>query len=116
MADLSAAARTALAAADGVTLRTATTAAGAAAYGSAKSVAHAAGSGTYTVDLGRDVSACHYSAVIGGVKTSAGIEAPPATPRLVTASPSTDVSKVVVKTFDQNGDPLDAPFHLLVVC
>ena len=115
-ADLSGAARTALAAANAVTFRTAATAAGAAAGGNAKSIAHAAGSGVYTVDLGQDVSACHYSAVIGGVKTSAGIEAPPATARLVTASPSTDVSKVVVKTFHDDGTPLDAPFHLLVAC
>jgi hypothetical protein len=115
-ADLSAAARTALAAANAVTFRTAATAAGAAAGGNARSIAHAAASGAYTVDLGQDVSACHYSAVLGGVKTSTGIEAPPASARLVTASPSTDVSKVVVKTFDANGNPLDAPFHLLVAC
>jgi hypothetical protein len=115
-ADLSAAARTALAAANGVTFRTATTAAGAAAYGNAKSVAHAAASGTYTVDLGQDVSACHYSATIAGVKTNAGIEDPPTTAARVTASPSTDVSKVVVKTFDQGGAAADAPFHLFVAC
>jgi hypothetical protein len=115
-ADLSAAARTALAAPNGVTFRTAATAAGAAAGGNAKSVAHAAASGIYTVDLGQDVSACHYSATIGGVKTSTGIEDPPATADLVTASPSTDATKVVVKTFDESRNPLDAPFHLLVAC
>jgi hypothetical protein len=114
--DLSAAARTALAAANGVTFRTATTAAGAAAYGNAKSVSHVAASGTYTVDLGQDVSACHYSAIIAGVKTSAGVEDPPMAAARVSASPSTDVSKVVVKTFEQNGNPVDAPFHLLVAC
>ena len=115
-ADLSAAARSALATANGVTFRTAATATGAAAYGNAKSVAHAASSGTYTIDLGQDVSRCHYSAIIAGVKTGTGIEDPPASARLATASPSTDVSKVVVKTFDQNGNLLDAPFHLLVAC
>lgn len=115
-ADLSAAARSALAAPNAVTFRTAATANGAAAGGNAKSISHAAASGVYTVDLGRDVSACHYSATIGAVKTSTGIEAPPATARLVTASPSTDVSNVVVKSFDENGNPLDAPFHLLVSC
>jgi hypothetical protein len=115
-ADLSAAARTALAAANAVTFRTAATAAGAAAGGNARGIAHTAASGVYTVDLGQDVSVCHYSATIGGVKTAAGIEAPPATARVATASPSTDSSKVEVKTFDANGNPLDAPFHLLVAC
>jgi hypothetical protein len=115
-ADLSAAARTALAAANGVTFRTAATAAGATAGGNARSISHAASSGVYAVDLGRDVSACHYSATIGAVKTSTGIEAPPAAARLVTASPSTDVSKIVVETFDESRSPVDAPFHLLVAC
>lgn len=115
-ADLSAAARSALVAAKAVTFRTASTAAGAAVGGNVRSIAHGAASGVYTVDLGQDVSTCDYSATIGGVKTSTGIEDPPATARLATASPSTDVSKVVVKTFDANGDPLDAPFHLLVAC
>jgi hypothetical protein len=114
--DLSAAARTALAAANAVTFRTGATAAGAGAGGNAKSIAHAAASGVYTVDLGQDVTACHYSATIASVKTSTGIEAPPAAAQLVTASPSTDASKVVVRTFDENGNPLDAPFHLLVSC
>jgi hypothetical protein len=115
-ADLSAAARTTLATANGVTFRTAATAAGATAGGNAKSISHAAASGAYVVDLGRDVSACHYSATIGAVKTGTGIEAPPATAGLVTASPSTDASKVVVNTFHRDGTALDAPFHLLVAC
>jgi hypothetical protein len=114
--DLSAGARTALATANGVTFRTAATATGAAAYGNAKSIAHGAASGTYAVDLGQDVSRCHYSAIIAGVKTTTGIEDPPASARLATASPSPTVSRIVVKTFDQNGDPVDAPFHLLVAC
>jgi hypothetical protein len=115
-ADLSAAARSAVAAANAVNFRTAATAAGAIAGGDAKSISHAASSGVYTVDLGEDVSACHYAATIGAVKTGSGIQDPPTNVGLVTASPSTDASKVVVKTFDVAGSAVEAPFHLLVAC
>ena len=116
-ADLSAAARTALVSANAVSFHTASTAAGAAAGGNAKAIAHTAASGIYTVDFGQDVSKCHYSATVGGVKTASGaIEQPPATARVATASPATDVSTVVVKTFAADGTALDAPFHLLLTC
>jgi hypothetical protein len=115
-ADLSAAARTALETANGVSFRTASTATGASAGGDAKAMSHAAGSAVYTVDFGQDVSGCMYSATIGAVKTSSGISDPPATAQSATASPSTDVNKVVVKTLAADGSPLDAPFHLLVAC
>jgi hypothetical protein len=36
--------------------------------------------------------------------------------RVATASASADPTDVVVKTFDVNGGPLDAPFHLLLTC
>jgi hypothetical protein len=114
--DLSAAAQTALETANGVSFRTAATATGAAAGGNAKAISHAASSGIYTVDFGQDVSACMYSATIGAVKTSGGISDPPATALAATASPSTDVNKIVVKTLDADGNVLDAPFHLLVAC
>jgi hypothetical protein len=114
--DLSAAARTTLETANGVSFRTSATATGAAAGGNAKAISHAATSGTYTVDFGQDVSACQYSATIGAVKTSGGISDPPATALAATASPSAAVNKVVVKTLDADGNALDAPFHLLVAC
>ncbi|HET8756703.1 MAG TPA: hypothetical protein VFM58_11860, partial [Solirubrobacteraceae bacterium] len=74
--DLSAAARAALVSANAVSFDTASTAAGAAAGGNAKGIAHTASSGVYTVDFGQDVSACHFSATVGGVKTKGGIERP----------------------------------------
>jgi hypothetical protein len=115
-ADLSAAARAELTAAKAVSFHTASTAAGAAAGGNAKGIAHTAGSGVYTIEFGEDVSGCHFAATVGGVKTTSGIEQPPGTARWATASPAADVSTVVVKTFDAAGDPLDAPFHLLLTC
>jgi len=114
--DLSSAGRTALAALDGVSFRVASTAAGGAAGGNAKAIAHTANSGVYTVDLGRDASACQYAATLGGVRNGAAIEPPAAAARLVTASPSTDAGKVVVTTADATGTPVDSAFHLLVAC
>jgi hypothetical protein len=114
--DLSSAGRTALATLNGVTFRVASTAAGAAAGGNAKAIAHTAGTGVYTVDLGQDVSGCQYAATLGGVKTGTTIEPPAANARLVTASPSTDATKVVVSTAQGDGTPIDSAFHLLVAC
>ena len=69
-AKVTTAGKTALAALNGVTFRVASTAAGGTAGGNAKSIAHTANTGVYTVDLGQDVSACEYAATLGGVKTS----------------------------------------------
>ena len=114
--DLSTAGKTALAALNGVSFRVASTAAGTAAGGNAKAIAHTAGTGVYTVDLGQDVSACQYAATLGAAKSGATIEAPAPTARLVTASPSTDATKVVVTTAQGDGTPVDSAFHLLVAC
>jgi hypothetical protein len=111
--DLSSAARSAL---NDVDFRVASTAAGSAAGGNARGIAHTAGSGVYTVDLGQDVSACQYAATLGGVKSGAAIEPPAANARLVTASPSTDATKVVVNVADGTGAPIDSAFHLIVAC
>lgn len=115
--DLSTAGKTALAALNGVTFRVASTGAGAAAGGNAKSIAHTATSGVYTVDLGQDVSACEYAATLGGVKSGTTIEPPAATAGLITASPSTDATKVVVSiSTAPGGGAVDSAFHLLVAC
>jgi hypothetical protein len=112
--DLSTATRTALADANAVTFRAASTAAGAAAGGNATAVARNA-AGDYTVTLARDVSACQYAVEVAGVKTASGIENPPAG-FSATAAPSTDGTKVAVKTYDTANAAADAPFHLLVAC
>jgi hypothetical protein len=114
--DLSSAGKNALAAMNGVTFRVASTAAGAAAGGNAKAIAHTANSGVYTVDLGQDVSACQYAATLGGVKSGTAIEPPATAAEVVTASPSTDAGKVVVTITDNADAAIDSAFHLLVAC
>ena len=114
--DLSTAGKTALAALNGVTFRVASTGGGGAAGGNAKAIAHTPNTGVYTVDLGQDVSACEYAATLGGVKSGATIEPPAADAGRVTASPSTDATKVVVSTAQSDGTPVDSAFHLLVAC
>ena len=58
--------------------------------------------GVYTVETGRDVSACQYSADIAGVKNGTAIETPP-TAGFATAEPSATATQVVVKTYDTAG-------------
>jgi hypothetical protein len=111
--DISSAGRAAL---SGVSFRVASTAAGAAAGGNARAIAHTANTGVYTVDLGQDVSACQYAATIGGVKSGTAIEPPAANAEVVTASPSTDATNVVVTITDDAGAAIDSAFHLLVAC
>jgi hypothetical protein len=104
-ADLSASARPA---------RVGVTAAGAAVPGGdAKAVSRTA-DGTYTVDLGRDVSTCQYSATVAGVKNGTTIEQPGV--GFATAAPGSANTQVIVRTFAAAGGPLNTPFHLLVAC
>jgi hypothetical protein len=111
--DLSTAARDALTGASAVTFREAVTSAGAAAGGNAKS-ARRAGTGDYTVDLGRDVSDCQFAATLAGVKSGTSVEAPH--PGFVTVTPATGATTVRVVTTDPTGAPADSPFDLLVAC
>ena len=113
--DLSPAARTALADINGVTFRAAGTAGGTLTAGNVRSLARS-GVGVYTVETGRDVSACQYSADVAGVKNGTAIETPPATAVAATAEPSATNTQVVVKTYDNAGAAIDAPFSLLVAC
>jgi hypothetical protein len=113
LADLSTAARTALTDASAVTFRAAISSTGAAAAGNAKGASRTA-VGEYSVDLGRDVGACQFSATLAAVTTGTTVEQPPV--GVVTAHTTTDNTKVVVKAFRPDGTALDAPFHLLVAC
>jgi hypothetical protein len=105
--DLSATARGSLTGTAAVTYRVAATSMGAAAGGNAKGVRRTA-TGEYSVDLGRDVSACQYAATLAGVKS----EQPPV--GLITAAPAG--AALAVKTYNADGAAVDAPFHLLVAC
>ena len=111
--DISAEARTALADASGVTFRSAVTSTGVASGGNAKGASRTA-LGEYTVDVGRDVSACQLGATLAGVKTATATE--PAKPGLITATATSGANTVAVSVKDATGAPLDAPFHLLVAC
>jgi hypothetical protein len=111
--DLSAAAKTALAADSAVTFRAAVTSSGAAAGGNAKGATRSA-TGEYVVDLGRDVSACQLAATMAGVRNGTSTEA--AIPGLITATADAGANTVHVSTKTAAGVALDAPFHLLVAC
>jgi hypothetical protein len=116
IADLTPAARAALADLNGVTFRASGTAAGGLTAGNARSLART-GPGVYTVELGRDVSACQYSADVTGVKNGATIEEPTA-PGFAIASPSATATQVIVRTFNTAAPPVaeDRPLSLLVAC
>ena len=112
--DLAPAARAALADLNGVTFRAAGTGTGTLTAGNARSLARTA-LGVYVVETGRDVSACQYSATVAGVKNGAAIEAAPVA--FATAEPvNGQATQVLVEAFDATGNPVDAPFSLLVAC
>jgi hypothetical protein len=113
--DLAPAARTALADINGVTFRASVTAGGARAAGNVASVAHTASSGVYTVETGRDVSACQYSADVTGVKNGTAIETPTVDFE-ATVEPSATATQVIVRTYDAVNAPADSPFSLLIAC
>jgi len=117
VADLSTAARTALADLNGVTFRASGTANGALVGGNARSLART-GTGVYVLEMGRDVSACQYSADVSGVKNGAAIEEPPADIGTAVASPSATNTQVIVRTYDGAAPPVaaDRPFSLFVAC
>jgi len=115
LADLAPAARTSLADLNGVTFRASGNGAGTLTGGNVRSLARTA-LGVYTVETGRDVSACQYSADVTGVKNGAAIEPPPATARDATAEPSATNTQVVVKTYDTAGAAIDSTFSLLIAC
>ena len=73
--------------------------------------------GVYSVELGRDVGACQYSATLAGSKTGTTID--PAIPGVITAEPAAEATKVTVETYDNAATTpaaADRPFHLLVAC
>jgi hypothetical protein len=112
--DLQPAARTALADINGVTFRAAATGAGTLTAGNVRSLARAA-QGVYTVETGRDVSACQYSATVAGVKSGTTID--PAPVGFATAEPVNGApTQVTVKTYDPAGALTDLSLNLLIAC
>jgi hypothetical protein len=107
-ADIADEAKAELTAANGVTFRAGAKGDGTGAVGNAKTITRTA-QGVYSVDLGKDVSACQVSATIAG----AG-----AAPGFVTVTPGATTNLLTVGTFDNAvGTPAaDRPFNLLVAC
>jgi len=122
--DMSASARTSLRGAQGpagpagpagppaATYRAAVNSGGGTPAGNAKGVTHTGGN-EYTVAFDRDVSACFYSVSLVAVQNGPTLEQPPA--GRVTAAPAGGAN-VLVRTYAADGAPVEAPFHLLVVC
>jgi hypothetical protein len=107
--DIAPAGRAALADLNGVTFRAAGTGAGTLTAGNVRSLARTS-EGVYTIETGRDVSACQYSATVAGAVAFATAEPAAGQP-----------TQVVVKTYDPNSttavpDVVDAPFSLLIAC
>jgi hypothetical protein len=69
---------------------------------------YAVGSGSYTIGFARNVSACTYTATLGGID-----QTNPA-PGFITVRD--DGGKVGVQIYDTAGNPVDRSFHLLVAC
>jgi hypothetical protein len=111
-ADLSDAARSSLA--GNAPFRAAVNTTGAAVAGNATGAQRTA-TGTYTVDFGKDVSACFYSATLAAVKNGTGIDTPDA--GSITITPGAAPTSLVVHTFVvPGGTAKDEPFHLGVSC
>jgi hypothetical protein len=106
-ADIADDAKAELTAANGVTFRAGAKGDGTGAVGNAKAISRAS-AGVYSVDLGKDVSACQVSATIAGSG---------ATPGFVTVTPGATTNVLTVNTFDPGSvTAADRPFNLLVAC
>lgn len=81
--------------------------------GTAVGITHDGGTNLYAVRFNRDVSSCAYSATLAAVSGGTTVEEPPAG-RITVAAGSAD--QVIVKTYDAAGNPVSAPFHLIVAC
>jgi hypothetical protein len=105
-ADIADEAKAELTAANGVTFRAGAKGDGTGAVGNAKAIA-TTGPGVYTVDLGKDVSACQAVAGVAGAAAPADY---------ATVIPGATTNVLVVSTFAAAGAPNNAPFNLLVAC
>jgi hypothetical protein len=98
----------------GVTFRAAVTSGGGTVRGNATGAGHSGGN-EYRVFFGENnVSACIYSATLAAVQNGPTLEQPPA--GRITVANDADPRAVLVKTFDLAGNPVEAPFHLIVAC
>jgi hypothetical protein len=105
--DIADEAKAELTAANAVTFRAGAKGDGTGAVGNAKTITRT-GAGVYSVDLGKDVSACQVSATIAGAGATTGF---------VTITPGATTNLLTVSTFNTDGTTAaDRPFNLLVAC
>jgi hypothetical protein len=69
------------------------------------------GAGRYQVILNRDVRGCAVVATAGVIGATT-----PGPAEISTALLATNVNGVLIRTFNDNGNPADHSFHLLVAC
>ncbi|HLM08234.1 MAG TPA: hypothetical protein VK307_00890 [Thermoleophilaceae bacterium] len=70
------------------------------------------GVGRYQVITNRDVRGCVYIATVGD-PSAAGA---PGASDVTTSALGSNVNAVAVRTWNDNGNPADRPFHLVVLC
>jgi hypothetical protein len=70
------------------------------------------GNGRYQVIFGSDIRGCGYFATIGD-PSAAG---PPQNSQISVSSLASNVNGVAVRTENGNGNAVDRPFHLIVLC
>jgi hypothetical protein len=97
----------------GITHRAAVNTGGGTPQGNALDVTHSSGTNEFRVRFRADVSACVYTATLAAVQNGPGVDQPPAG-RITVASAGGDA--VLVKTYDANATPVEAPFDLIVAC
>jgi hypothetical protein len=105
-ADIADDAKAELAAANGVTFRAGAKGDGTGAVGNAKTITRTS-AGVYSVDLGKDVSACQAVASVAGASAPADY---------ATVTPGATTNVLTVNTFEAAAAADDAPFNLLVAC
>jgi hypothetical protein len=99
-----------------VTYRAAVTSGGGSVRGNAIDAGHTAGTNEYHVVFAPNVnvSGCIYNATLAAVQNGPTLEQPPA--GRITVADGPDARTVTVKTYEANGNPVEAPFHLIVAC
>ena len=70
------------------------------------------GNGRYQVIFGSDIRSCGYFATIGDPSASG----PPQNSQISVSSLASNVNGVAVRTENGNGNEVDRPFHLIVLC
>jgi hypothetical protein len=123
LGDISASAQSSLRGAQGptgpvgpaaVTYRAAVTSGGGSVRGNATGAGHVSGNEYHVTFAASNIHDCIYSATLAAVQNGPTLEQPPA--GRITVADDADPRGVLVKTYDAAGNPVEAPFHLIVAC